>query len=146
MSVSFNWEFEEEPSPPRQPEGGALPPGRRRRWLRRGAVVLVPLALAGLLIGAWVFARLKVIQKAEAELRAAVELELKAIADGDAELFRTRQDPTNPAWRDQQVARYASPGAARFAPAPGMTLADRPMEIRQVHLSGRTSPDELSRG
>jgi Tol biopolymer transport system component len=69
-------------------------------------------------------------------------LGLKASADGDADLFRSRQDPTDTRWHDLQVSRYPSnPGG--FAPAPGLAPADRASELTQIHLFGHTARVEL---
>jgi hypothetical protein len=89
--------------------------------------------------------RLKAVEKGKTDLRAIVGLELKALADGDAALFRTYQDPTDADWQARQIVRYLSPDAARLVPAPGLAPADRPAEIKQIHLSGPTGRAELVR-
>jgi Tol biopolymer transport system component len=149
MPLSFDWEFEED-HPERSgrdaPETGAgQGASPRRRWLRRGLVILVLLAAAGLGLRAWYQERLRIIERAEEQLRALVTLELEALAAGDAELFRARQDPADPRWRDRQMVRYFDAGAAPFAPAPGLGLSDRPTEIESLHLSGRKARAELVR-
>ena len=144
MSVSFDWEFEEEKSDARQPGESVPPPNRRRRWLLRGAVLVALLAVVGLSARAWINNRLNAVEKVEAELRSLVELELKHIADGDAELFRARQDPIIHRWRDRQVDRYISQPAL-FVPVPGLLLDDHPTEIQKVSVFGHTGRAELIR-
>jgi Tol biopolymer transport system component len=142
MSVSFDWDFKEEPdSLGEEDDRGRTE--RRRRWLFRAGLLLILLAMVGGMVGAWVKSRLNAVEKIEAELRTAVELELKTIQDGDAELYRSRQDPSDSHWETRQLARYITrPGS--FAPAPGLTPIGRPLEIREVHLVGRTGRAELT--
>ena len=135
---TFEWDFEEESDPPQQSGHDMYPRGRRRRWLLRVALVVILLAAAGLAVRAWISGRQKAIADVERQLRTSVELELKTIAQNDAELFRSRQDPTHANWQERQVTRYVSPYADQFVPAPGLEPADRPSEIRQVHILGRT--------
>jgi Tol biopolymer transport system component len=145
MSVSFDWEFEEEEADSsRRPDGDAGLPDKRRRWLIWGAVLFTVLAVVGLSVRAWIKGRLSAVEKVEAELRGVVELELKNIVDGDGELFRARQDPTVHGWQARQVARYISNPSA-FVPAPGLIPAERPPEIHQVRVAGRSGRAELTR-
>jgi hypothetical protein len=162
MSVSFDWEFAIDEEAPSRPADGAPPSGQRRRWLLRGVILFILLAIAGLSVHAWVNSRLDAVRRAEAELRGVVELELKSIAGGDGELFRSRQDPTAHRWQARQVARYISNPAAGsthlpskqggagelaevFTPAPWLRAAERPPEIRKVRVSGHTGRAELTR-
>ena len=137
MSVSFEWDFEQEPSQSQGP-----PPGRWRRWLWRGGVALVLFVVVGLSVRAWVTGRLDVVENIEAQLGELVKLELKAIARGDAQVLRLRQDPRDPDWQDQQVRRYISNPDA-FVPAPGMRPAARAQEIQKVLVTGLTGLVEL---
>jgi hypothetical protein len=139
MPPNFEWEFIEEDSGAlRRIDGGKPAPKSWRRWLLCGTVAAVLLLLTGLLVRAWVVGRLKAADRSEAELRAAVELELRTIAESDVELFRARQDPADAEWQRSQVTRYVSPRAAQFAPAPGLAPTNRPAEIQEIRLSGRT--------
>lgn len=144
MSASFDWEIVEESDTSRFIKG-SLPRSRKRRRWRRRAVALAVLVLTGLLIRACVLQRLKVAEWYESELRAAVAVELKAIAAGDVELFRNLQDPSDLDWQDRQVGRYLSPNAEHFVPAPGLTPADRPPEIERIHYFGHGGRAELIR-
>jgi hypothetical protein len=143
MSVSFDWEFEEESKSSYSSGGGSGRPGQRRRWLVLGGVLLVLLAVGGLVGRAWVNNRLKAVEKIEAELRGIVELELKSLTEGDGELFRNRQDPADVRWQALQMARYIY-NRADFTPAPGLIPADRPPEVKQAHVFGRTGRVELT--
>lgn len=147
MSVSFDWDFTEDPKPRRGRDDGDRPPGRGRRWLRRGAVVFILLGLVVLLARVWVVNRLKAVEKREAELRSIVALELKSITQGDAELFSTFQDSVDRNWQERQVARFVRPGAGQFLPVPGLREkgAGGPWEIKQVLFFGDSGRVELIR-
>lgn len=157
MPPSFEWQFDDDPHPRRRPGAGEAAGDRRRRWLtcpggrcqrRRGLILLTLLAVLALPARGLQVALQRANAQAGARLRAAVELELRTIAAGDVELFRRRQDPADPAWRERQVARYLPPAGvplAGFVPAPGLEPADRPAEIRAVRLSGRNARVELVR-
>jgi Tol biopolymer transport system component len=134
MPASFEWEIQDDAHATRQRVGGTPPPHQSRRRLRWGTALLILLIVLGFGIRAWVTSRLETADRIEQALRAAVELELKAIADGDAELFIARQDPTDSEWRIRQITRYIS-ARVPFAPAPHLVPADRPAEIRQVQLT-----------
>ncbi len=137
MPASFDWEFEDEERPSR-PAGDSKSSAGRRRWLRWAAVLIGIFAIIGLGFRVWTTARQRVVGEAEAQLRAAVELELRAIAERDVELFRGRQDPDDKTWVDRQLVRYLSPSAERFTPAPGLGRAERPPEIDELTLDGRS--------
>jgi hypothetical protein len=145
MSVSFDWDFEEEEPDPSDPsEGLTLPSERRRNWLFAGVMLLTLLGVGGLLVRGWVNQRLGVVEQVEAKLREIAELELEHIKDGDAELFRLIQDPIVFRWSSQQMTRYIpDDGAASLAPAPGLVPADCPTRIRRVRVVGRTGRVEL---
>jgi Tol biopolymer transport system component len=145
MSVSFDWDFSGESAASGRPGGVTPPPGWRGRWQRRVILVLILLVLVGLPVGVWVVNSLRVAKKHEFALRAAIELELKMLSDGDAELFLSRQDPADLAWQEQQVARFFSSDAAQFAPAPGLMPCERPLEIKEVHFFGHMGRAELIR-
>jgi hypothetical protein len=141
---SFQWEIQDEAGPLRRLDDGPPPPPSRRRLLVRGALVLVLVALIGWGFRAWVQDRLETAGKIEQELRAVVELELRSIAQEDAELFIARQDRADPAWRVRQINRYITPGGGRFVPAPWLTRADRPPEIGEIELSGRGASVQIT--
>lgn len=141
MPASFEWEFEEDERPRREP---GPPPGRpdRRRRLWRGGILLC-LLLIGVGLRFWWVAYQRALVENEVTLRAAVALELRAIAGRDVELFRSRQDPADATWRERQIARYVSVTSSHFAPAPGLEPVNRAPEVRQVRLSGRNAQVDL---
>jgi Tol biopolymer transport system component len=113
--------------------------------LLRGVVSVFLLILVGLGIRAFIASRLEENEEAVQAVRDTVELELKTIADGDAEVFRSRQDPADPIWQERQVSRYVSDHADQFTPAPGLEPANRPWEIKKVQVLGRTAAVDLVR-
>jgi hypothetical protein len=144
MSVTFSWEFEEEQP---DPSGAGGDSGGTPRWRRRlvlAVLALLLLAIIGLAVRAWVKRRTDAVAQVESALRSVVELELKTIAEGDAELFRSLQDPADQRWRIQQDARYFY-FSESFVPAPGLASAERPPEVDQVHVLGATGRAELTR-
>jgi Tol biopolymer transport system component len=144
MSLAFDWEFEEEPAD--ASPGDPTPPTRpRRRWLRWTIALLVLLTAIGLGVRAWYRHRMQVVSQAEDQLRALIHLELDALAAGDAELFRARQDPYNSRWRDRQLDRYFAPDRRPFAPAPGLIPAPNEPHVAEIHLTGRQARVELTR-
>jgi hypothetical protein len=145
LPPAFEWDIEQQSGPPRRIREGNTPPSRRRRWLLRGVVVVFFLVVVGLGIRAFIASRLEETEEAEQAVRDTVELELKTIADGDTEVFRLRQDPADPIWRERQVSRYVSDHADQFTPAPGLELVDRPWEIKNVQVLGRTASVDLVR-
>ena len=141
MSVSFDWEFAEDKDA-RRSRGDGTPPSRRRRWLYWSITFVVALLL--FIVGrACVSRRLRLAEMSEAEFRAAVELEIKAISTDDQELFWSLQDPADPTWQERQVARFRQRDQA-FAPAPGLCPADRPSAILDIHYFGDTGRAEIS--
>ncbi len=142
MPASFEWKFEEDEEPRREPDPPPGSPDRRGRLWRGG--LLLGLLLIGVGIRAvWVEYR-RAHAEIEATLRAAVELELRTIALRDVDLFRSRQDPADGGWQERQMVRYVSVTSSRFAPAPGLERADRTPEIREIRLSGRNAQVDLT--
>ncbi len=165
VSFDWDFE-KEEPDPSYQPRENAPAFNGRRRWLFLGLALFTLFAVGGLSARAWLDKRLDAVEKVEDELRSIVELELQSIAAADVELYRVLQDPSIFRWQDRQVARYITDPASApgeignlalatdlatadlrqyyrltlaqqsFAPAPGLTPADRPPEIEQVRVFG----------
>jgi WD40 repeat protein len=143
MPVDFDWEFEEDADSKRGPTGGTRLPVKVRRWLPRGAVVLLLFLAVGLGVRSWVKGRLDAVTEVEMELQGVVELELRTIAERDTEVFRSIQNPDDARWVARQMTRYLDEPDT-FAPAPGFTPAGRAPEIEQVSVLGRTGTAELT--
>jgi hypothetical protein len=143
MPGSFEWEFEEDERPRREPGPPPGPPDRRS-CLWRGGILLGLLLVIGVGVRAYWIENQRALTETEASLRAAVELELRTIARRDVELFRSRQDPADATWRERQIVRYVSVTSSKFGPAPGLEPADRAPEIRQVRLLDRRAQVDLT--
>jgi hypothetical protein len=144
MPPLFEWEFEDDPEPSASAANTASASDRRRRWMRRGLVVLLLLAVIGLGVRGLIAARQRAMDEVEAELRATVQLELRSIESSDVELFNSVQDPSDTEWRAAQMARFFSAADNDYTPAPGMVPARRPSEIAQVDLAGRSAQVEVT--
>jgi hypothetical protein len=104
MSIQLDWEIEdvESPLPESPPEPGQNASGCRR-WVRLSAVAVLVLAVALAVFGL----RLRERQKENlAAFRAAVDLELKALIEGDRDLFLNRQDPDDSRWGRVQESTF----------------------------------------
>jgi WD40 repeat protein len=117
MGVELEWHFGDE-IPEKGPREQPRP--RRRRWR-------IWLGVAGallLVIGAGFYvrwrARREALARIEAEVRAVAQLELRALAEADTELYFSLQDDADPAWRRAQETR-AELGALLPPPLPGLT-------------------------
>ena len=144
MSVSFDWDFQDsKESFSEGPGGSRVPPDWRSR-LRRVVVAAVLLLAVGVAVRAWASRRLGNVHEAEDKLREVVELELRNIRQGDAELLGLIQDPADSQWRERQLARYVSGDNWGFAPAPGLVLASRKPTIEQARVLGRNARVELT--
>jgi len=148
MPPSFEWEIHDRAGPPSRIGVGSAPPGNRQRRFRSAIALIVLFIIGGVAIRAWTVVRDRTVREAQAELRASVELELASIAEADAELFRSRQDPADPGWQGQQLARhgFGIPGTevVEFVPAPGLKPADRDPEISDIRVSGRDGRVQLT--
>lgn len=143
MPVAFDWEFQEQdPDPSREPERRSGGPDRRRHW-SPWIIALVALFITlAFVAGVWVKRRLEAAAKIDAELRAVVELELKTIADGDVDLFRSLQNPDSERWASWQIARYISRPQS-LTPVPGLIPDERLSEIERVRAFGAQGEAEL---
>lgn len=148
MPPSFEWKIEDNSGPPRQigDASGSAASRKRRRLI--AVVLVVLLASGGIAIRTWTAVRDRAFEEARAELRASVELELTSIAEADAELFHSRQDPEDPAWQDRQSARlgFGIPGqeTAAWTPGPSLFAADRAPEIGDIRVAGRRGQVQLT--
>jgi hypothetical protein len=117
MTVELEWRFDDEVPheipreeyPPRRP--------RRRVWLRLAGAVLLSVGV-GLYV--WWCGRREALATVEAEVQAVAQLELRALAEGDTELYLGLQNDADPNWHQAQQARAAG-DALLPPPLPGLT-------------------------
>jgi hypothetical protein len=97
MAVELEWRFDDE-SPDRPPHQEQRPRRARWRvWLGLGAAVALAVGLGGT---TWWRARREELAAVEAEVQAVAQLELRALAEGDAELYLSLQDDAAPGWHE----------------------------------------------
>jgi len=97
MPVELEWRFEGEHPPREPPEEEKRPRARWPLWLGLGLAIL---ALVGFY--AWWHARHQALTRIEAEVQAVAQLELRALVEGDTELYLSLQDDTYPIWWEAQ--------------------------------------------
>jgi len=140
MPVEYEWHFDEK-GPGGETEGtGEARPSRRRVWsiLAVAAVVLVGFGLYAW----WRVSRVS-LRRMEEEVQAVARLEMRALADEDAELYLSLQDDSDPRWQELQEARLIS-GTALPAPAPGLA-ASVPFAVEHPRVIGDHARVELVR-
>jgi hypothetical protein len=131
MSSDFEWHFGDD-----LPEyGGQEERGRRhgwRRWVPLVLVLVLMLAVGGAY--AWWRGRQRTLARAEAQVEEAARLELRALAEGDTELFLSLQDPADRSWKQAQKAYLDTGGLA--LPLQDLTS---PISTRPSSASARPS-------
>jgi hypothetical protein len=140
MAVELEWRFEDEP--PDETWRDKHPPRRLRWpvWLGLGGAVLL---LVGVGFYAWWHARRETLARIEAEVQAVARLELRALAEGDTELYLSLQDDADPVWRGAYDARAAL-DTLLPAPLPGMT-ATAALSVENARVVGDTARVEVVR-
>ena len=131
MSVEYEWRFDES-SPAQEPdEDGSK---RRPRWRTPLAIAAAVLLVA--VLGTYVVWRLRRASVAEAvdDVQAAVQLELRALQEGDTELYLSLQDDEDGAWLESRRDRL-SRGSLLPPPAPGF-MATTPLTIERTTVIG----------
>jgi hypothetical protein len=97
MAVELEWRFDDE-GPNRTPQQEERPRRARWRvWLGLGAAVALAVGVGGT---TWWRARREALATVEAEVQAVAQLELRALAEGDADLYHSLQDDAAPTWRE----------------------------------------------
>ena len=118
MSVDLDWRYRRDTFD--QPPAGS-PKGRRRRW--RKWVTLLAAVVVLVALGAFSYwrARRAWLEQTAADVRAVAQLEMRALADGDVELYLSLQDGADAVWLEAQRAHWLS-GCPLLPPAPGFTV------------------------
>jgi hypothetical protein len=99
MSSDFEWRFGDE-----FPEGrGQGEEGARRAWRRWLPWLLALLVLVGGAY-AWWRDRQRTLTQAEAQVQQVARLELRALDEGDHDLYLSLQDPADRSWKEAQEA------------------------------------------
>jgi len=97
MAVELEWRFDDE-GPNRTPQREQRPRRARWRvWLGLSAAVALAVGVGGT---TWWRARRETLATVEAEVQAVAQLELRALAEGDADLYHSLQDDAAPTWRE----------------------------------------------
>lgn len=139
MAVEFEWRFDEEP-PDRTPTEERSP--RRHRW--RFWLGLIGIVL---LVGVGFYARWRArtaaLAEVEAKVQAVAQLELRALAEGDTELYLSLQDDTLSTWKKAQEAR-AEAGILLPPPLPGLT-ATTALSVENARVVGDVARVEVVR-
>ena len=124
MSVEYEWRFGQNTSSDEPGEAVRRRRPRRRVWV--GLAVAVVLLVALGLYGWWRLRR-QFLTEAEEAVQAVARLEMRALADGDAELYLSLQDGADPQWLESQRTRLLS-GTALPPPVPGF-IASAPLTV-----------------
>lgn len=131
MSVEYEWRFDED-SPSQEPtEDGTKHRPRWRTILAIAAAVLIIIALGTYLV--WRLRRASVADTV-ADVRAAVQLELRAFEEGDTELYLGLQDDDDGAWIESRQRRL-SQGTLLPPPLPGF-IATSVLTIETPTVTG----------
>jgi len=140
MSVEFEWRFDEElpDSPPRGERSPRRP--RWRIWLGLGGAVLL---LAGIGLYGWWRVRSAALAQVEAQVQTVAQLELRALAEGDTELYLSLQDDADPNWQETQEAR-ATLDAALPPPLPGL-ISTTALSVENARVVGDRARVEVRR-
>jgi hypothetical protein len=105
MGIDLEWRFGDELPDERTGEQ----PGSQRAWRRWFPWLLLLLVVAGGTYVGW-RDRQQNLTRAETQVRQVADLEFRALADGDAELFLSLQDPADRSWREAQTAAIDTAG------------------------------------
>lgn len=127
MSTDFEWRFEDELSD-EQSEEERTGQRRWRRWL--------PWLLAVLLVAGtayvWWRDRQRNLARAEAQVRQVAQLEFRALAEDDVELFMSLQDPADRSWHGAQAAARETRGLPLPLQKPGLGVSTTVESARVV--------------
>ncbi len=99
MSKGFEWQFGDE-LPEKEVDREQ---SRPQAWHRWGAWIVILLLVVGGAYGWW-RQRQQTLDQAEAQVKRVARLELRALSEGDMELYMSLQDPVDEVWRQAQAA------------------------------------------
>ncbi len=105
MSSDFEWHFGDE-----FPDEKAEEEQREERKWRRWVPWLLALLLIAGTAAVWWRGRQRTLAQAEAQVQQVAQLEFRALAEGDEELFLSLQDPSDRSWKAAQAAYVDSAG------------------------------------
>jgi len=136
MSADFDWRFRDEEARTKLDK-----PSPRRKRLRPWLVLLAVLALVGVGVFVWWKASRESLRQQDRQVQAVAELELRAIAAGDEELYLSLQDTSDAAWYRAQEILFAK-GVFALPPAPGLNVAE--VTVKQARAIGDLARVELT--
>jgi len=125
MSTDLEWRFGDD-LPEATSDGREPGPRPWRRWLTWGLVLLV--VLGGAYV--WWRQRQRTLNEAEAEVEQVARLELRALAEGDVELYMSLQDGADSSWREAQ-ATYTETAALPL-PLHGLTTTQTSVHSARI--------------
>jgi len=105
VSSDFEWRF----GPDLPEDRGQEEPHSRRSWRRWLLLLLVLLVTVGG-VSAWWRGRQRTLTQAEAQVEQVARLELRALEEGDQELYMSLQDPVDRSWKAAQEAYFHTRG------------------------------------
>ena len=140
MAVELEWRFDDEDSdrPPQQEQRPRR--ARWRVWLGLGAAVALVVGVGGT---TWWRAQREALATVEAEVQAVAQLELRALAEGDADLYRSLQDDAVPGWREPPEATAALEPLL-LPPLPGLATT-RALTVENARVVGDAARVEVVR-
>lgn len=140
MAVDFEWRSD-------QGQPGHTPPvsdePQRWNWRRWAFIVVVLLVAAALGFFLWRRGRLQTLAEFEQAVVEVAQLELRALADGDTELYMSLQDSADAEWYAGQQAR-AQAGEPLPPPLPGL-IASPPLTFEHPIVIGDRARVEFIR-
>jgi hypothetical protein len=138
MGVKLDWRFEDEPAGKTDQEEHPTPRRRWAAWLGLSGLLLL---LIGFGFRAWWRGRRAALNQIEAEVQAVARLELRALTEGDMELYLDLQDSADPAWQDAQTA-HATPNALLLPPLPNLT-SGTVLSVENAYVAGDRAQVEV---
>jgi hypothetical protein len=140
VAVELEWRFgNEPPDEPHQEDHPRHPP----HWRMRLALGVAALLLVGGGLVVWWRTRDKALAVIEADVQAVAELEMRALLDGDTDLYLSLQDDADPDWLRAQEARVARETFLP-PPLPGLSVTTA-VSVDQIRVVADTARAEVVR-